>query len=560
MLWKKGFSRHGWMELAAFASVMLAIGLPRVMALGRFVTPDEYLWLSRSANFYYAIMHGDFASTLQVGHPGVTAMWAGTAGFLARYPAYRDGHQGQLNPNKFDNYIKRKALTVSSLELLVAGRFFMVLTNILALAASYIYTRRLLGILPALIAFFLLAFNPFQIALARVLHLDGLSGNLMLLSVLAFLYYQRGQLFRHLIISATAAGLGWLTKSSALVLIPCIVALMFHDIWKYRPWHASLLWRYGRKALAWFLIGAFVFVVFWPSMWVNPIVTLNTVFAQAQDYAQNGHSTALFFNGQIIEDGNIGIDYLYFYPLTFLWRSTPVTCVGLVLAVIFILSRCQLFEKPEKRQTLISLGLFAVLFTLALTLPEKKFDRYLLAVYPPLDILAAAGWTSLTYYLIRGSKQSILRQSVFGLILFLVVGVQAGSALSTFPYYFTYYNPLMGGNRRAPEVMQIGWGEGLDQAGRYLSEKPWAGKLKVVSWYAPGCFSYYFEGQTRPFLESINLDENILWLEEADYAVVYISQWQRKLPENALEYLAKRQVEYSIWLDGLEYVRIYNLH
>jgi hypothetical protein len=46
------------------------------------------------------------------------------------------------------------------------------------------------------------------------------------------------------------------------------------------------------------------------------------------------------------------------------------------------------------------------------------------------------------------------------------------SALWTFPYYLSYYNPLMGGPRKAPQVMQIGWGEGLDQAGRYLDRNP----------------------------------------------------------------------------------------
>ncbi|MEZ4610894.1 MAG: hypothetical protein R2838_11745 [Caldilineaceae bacterium] len=33
-----------------------------------------------------------------------------------------------------------------------------------------------------------------------------------------------------------------------------------------------------------------------------------------------------------------------------------------------------------------------------------------------------------------------------------------------YPYYLTYYNPLVGGTWSAPYVLFAGWGEGLDQA------------------------------------------------------------------------------------------------
>jgi len=53
-----------------------------------------------------------------------------------------------------------------------------------------------------------------------------------------------------------------------------------------------------------------------------------------------------------------------------------------------------------------------------------------------------------------------------------ILFIQALSALQTFPYFFSYYNPLAGGSSRAPQVMMIGWGEGMDQAARYLNQKP----------------------------------------------------------------------------------------
>ena len=70
------------------ALLFLAAWLPRTLALEQFVTIDERKWLARSANFYQAISHADFAATFQREHPGVTVMWAGTLGFLAYFPTY----------------------------------------------------------------------------------------------------------------------------------------------------------------------------------------------------------------------------------------------------------------------------------------------------------------------------------------------------------------------------------------------------------------------------------------------------------------------------------------
>ncbi len=44
-----------------------------------------------------------------------------------------------------------------------------------------------------------------------------------------------------------------------------------------------------------------------------------------------------------------------------------------------------------------------------------------------------------------------------------------------------------------------------------------------------------------------------------DYAIVYIHQWQRQKPKNLLTHLAPHTPEHTIWIDGLEYVRIYKL-
>jgi hypothetical protein len=132
----------------------------------------------------------------------------------------------------------------------------------------------------------------------------------------------------------------------------------------------------------------------------------------------------------------------------------------------------------------------------------------------------------------------------------VAVGVQAWLALRTFPYYMSYYNPLLGGAAKAPDVMFIGWGEGLDEAARYLNTHTDPTQTSVASWYERGPFSFFYNG--------VSDSNRYIW--ETDYAVVYNHQWQRELPSRRqLAYFDQLTPEKSVWLNGLEYVRLYDL-
>ena len=92
--------------LYLFALLFLAALLPRIAKLDTFVTPDERRWLQRSANFLYALDRRDYISTYQAGHPGVTVMWAGTAGFLTTFPAYAEQATRPLDEEDFDAWMR----------------------------------------------------------------------------------------------------------------------------------------------------------------------------------------------------------------------------------------------------------------------------------------------------------------------------------------------------------------------------------------------------------------------------------------------------------------------
>ena len=205
--------------------------------------------------------------------------------------------------------------------------------------------------LPALTGFLLIAFDPFHIALSRVLHLDGLLGNFMLLSVLAFLVYLEERKTTALVVSAAAAGLAWLTKSPGLFLIPVIFLLALFDLlrlkntWVEPGWWKSVF-RYGKVLAAWGIIATLVFCLLWPAMWVHPLGTLSRVLNEAVGYAQEGHESAIFFNGNIYANGEI--PDLSFYPINFLWRTTPVILLGLLGTSMLLIERTLGFVRGRR--------------------------------------------------------------------------------------------------------------------------------------------------------------------------------------------------------------------
>jgi hypothetical protein len=414
---------------------------------------------------------------------------------------------------------------------------------------------------PALIGFGLIAFDPFHLALTRVMHLDGLLANLYLLSLLAYINYLLERKFPAIIISGISAGLAWLTKSPGLILIPTIGTIALLHLWqKIRRedqfTRAVVIRQVAWPLAVWGLLGVFVFIVAWPAMWVTPLEVLTKIFGLTQAYASDGHSTGVFFNGQIIEGGEFGLRYFYFYPLTFLWRSTPLVLIGLFAFALGFAAQIKPFSDPKFRWFSTSILIAILIFTFVMTFGQKKFDRYILPIYSFLDILAGLGWYVVIIWL-KNKLQSRARTIAVPIILALVVVLQAGSSLSIFPNMLAYYNPMMGGSRKAPEVMQIGWGEGLDQAAFYLNQKPNAENLVVSSWYGLGPLSFFFNGKVINIPSGMLIDGDWQAISASDYIVVYIHQWQRNLPEDLLSKLATKKPEHTIWINGIEYVRIY---
>jgi 4-amino-4-deoxy-L-arabinose transferase-like glycosyltransferase len=548
------------LDIFALCLIAVIIWLPRRIHLNRVVTVDESKWFDRSGNFFLALNQGDYAKTYQKEHPGVTVMWIGAAAYeeslqeyLIKNPEYRD----RLTLGYFVNGVSQQ----NPLDILVASRKILALINTIILLLAYWYARRIIGLGAALIGFALIAFDPFHLALTRIMHLDGLLANFYLLSLLAYLSYAQGRKRLDLIVSGVAAGLAWLTKSPGFILIPTLGIVALFQLWQNlrrenRPSTFRMIWREIWPLAVWGLLGVFVFVAAWPAMWVAPLETITKVFGMAGIYASQGHDSDVFFNGHIIAGSDFGLGYFYFYPLTFLWRATPLVIIGLFAFVLGFIKKVKILADPKIRWFSTILLVASLLFTLVMTFGQKKFDRYLIPVYPPMDILAGLGWFVCILWL-KDRLPLRFRTIAVVFVSGLVIILQAASSLSLFPDMFAYYNPMLGGGRKAPQVMQIGWGEGLDQAALYLDQKPGANKLVVSSWYGSASFAFFFKGKTINIPSSDLTASELKAINASDYIVIYIHQWQRNLPAELLSELAAKTPEHTIWINNMEYVRIY---
>lgn len=561
-------------------ALAVLLWLPRGLALDRFVAVDERSWMTRAGNFYLALATGDFAATYQYYHPGVTTMWIGAAAYALRYPDYPADATGQIRTMSEGIEDRLVAHGHAPLDILATARGVMVVVIVLLLLVAFWLAVDLLGFGPALMGVLLLGYEPLAVGLTRMLHVDGLSSALMLVAVLALLRFSAPDArvagrWRDLLLAGVVTGLAWLTKSPALVLGPLAVLVVGINLLRARQ--AGAWWRAVRALALWGALAVLVFFVAWPAMWVRPLANVQAILGAAGDYAEESNQK-IFFNGEIVLDDPGAL----FYPITYLWHVTPVTLVGLALALVA--GVVTLRRRTALWQPTALLTLYALIFTLLMTFGSKKIDRYLLPAYFPLAFVAAVGWCALAGMvnqlvtrarhsdrreespagkraewdftspqkgISRFARNDVITRLGWGTALLVAVLVgQAAFVLPHFPYYFTFYNPLLGGIARAPQTLMIGLGEGIDEAARYLNAKPDAANLRVASWYRGGSFNYFFRGH------DLNFDE----FYEADYAVLYVHQWQRQTPDaQTLHYFAQLTPEYTVTLQGLDYAWVYDL-
>lgn len=550
---QRGVDRSSIIDLLL---LFAASWLPRMAVVNVFVTADERGWLLRTAAFLWSLRHADWQNTYLVAHPGVLVMWAGLPAYLLRFPEVAGWSSIPRDSAQLEAALWQ---TLSPLELLVAGRHGVILLVSLAAAAAYLPLRRLFDRPTAITAVLFASWSPFFLALSTLLHPDGLLAAWSILSVLllsVWLYAARRA--RYLALSGITLGLALLAKSPAAGIAAWGALMMGLELVRTRDRNLRSLAALARSFALWIGVSIVVFVALWPVMWVDPVGALTRIAGQTQGYVTAGHSLPNFFLSRVVDDPGP-----LFYPTAYLLRASPLTLIGLVAVVCCSWRGHAPFDRASTRWTVAGLVLFAVLYGIVMSAGAKKFDRYILPAIVALDIVAAAGWVGAIRAVLhrrlrpaapaQGDGPPHLRPLFAGAITIALL--HGALNLPHFPYYGTYFNPLLGGGRTAPRVLLIGWGEGLDQAGRWLSEQGDA-PFTVVSWYEDGPLSYFLppDARTRSFIESDHY-----WF-DADFLVLYQNQVQRKNPDaDMINHFLAMPADLRIRHAGLDLAWVYDL-
>jgi hypothetical protein len=530
--------------------IFLLAFVPRALDLAVFITADEAKsWTGRAILFLQALLRRDFAATFDSPAPGITTVWLGAIGLVADYLAHGTG--GGLA-----HFLETLPFDPIEPGLLPWLRLPVVLATALSIAGVYLLARRLFGVETALLGAGLLALDPFYLALSRILGHDSLVATFMTLSTLALLAYLQtvGQSpkddLRLAALSGALAGLAFLSKYPSLFLGPFAAIAILAAFWRRNraAWRAALRGT-ALALLVWGIAAGLIFFLLWPAMWADPLYPPQRIIGDALRASGEAHQKGSFFFGQPMDDPGP-----LFYPVNGLFRVTPVELLGLALALAAL--PVALRSPGERRASGASwaglLLLYALLFGALITFGGKKQDRYLLPILLPLALLGAYGWMAALRWLAERWREWAL--PVGGL---LVVCAQALFSLPHHPYYFTYYNPLVGGGPAAAATVLVGWGEGLDQAARYLNGLPDARDVRAVSWYS-STFEPFFVGQTIYKIEEEKLSRSSKPPLAADYVVLYINQIQRQFPSaGALQFLQREPPVYVVRLQGIDYAWIH---
>jgi tetratricopeptide (TPR) repeat protein len=280
----------------------------------------------------------------------------------------------------------------------------------------------------------------------------------------------------------------------------------------------KLLWITGITILSWLLS-----TLLWPFALQSPVKNI------LESYHVMAHFPDTF--RQIFEGK---VEWSDFMPWYYLPKSMTITIPVIVLIGLVLFSLSSKFIFNQGKTLLYGFLIFTVLFPVVYVVYEKSnlysSWRQFLFVYPAIVLLAAIGFHYFLEYVAgKYSKWGVV-------VLFAVLSVHPLKFMITnHPYYYLYYNQLVGGFRGAyanyeTDYYYVSQTEASQWLIDYLKEKNITGTVKVKATYSvqwlfrehPEIETSYFRYEERSQYD---------W----DYAIV------------ANRYIPPYQLENKIW-------------
>ncbi|MGA7194941.1 MAG: glycosyltransferase family 39 protein [Anaerolineales bacterium] len=544
--------------------LVVILAMPRFVGLDKFVSLDEPFWVRNGANFYYALSQHQFENTIYEYHPGITTMWVVSLGLLAYFPNYGALQEGYLPKKQFDEFLAQNGKT--ELGLFLYSRLVQSILIVLLLLTIFFLLRSLFGNRTAFFTTALVSLSPFFLGNSRLLNHEAIMGLFILISILGLTIYlfKKGNIFL-LILSALAGALAQLTKSTGFLLFPIVGLIVVSYLIESRKDFSSKIILDTLKTLCiWAAVLVAAYFLFWPGMWVAPGQMLDQVYGNALSYGLEGSRISVSggltpsqfsVNSQSEVLGRIGN-----FIMQMLWHTTPLSWIGFVLGISFIFIRQKKSVKQIYQWMILYFIVLAVLFILLFSIARGRDSaHYILTSYLCVDMIAGLGMSALLEQ-ISDKWFEKKRGAVSAGIVVALLAVQAIFIIGSFPYYYTYLNPLMEiAPASAKNVIYAdpSYGEGLESAAEYLSEKPDADTMTVMSYGGYGCFSFFFPGTTLVIndVSVVHPSPAIIKYLRASSYVVLDHRFQQAY--NDLAGFEGITPEKIIWINGVEYFDIY---
>lgn len=406
---------------------------------------DVWKWKARTYDFGTGVFTLNFEKTIQKYHPGVTLMWLGSIGVKI----YNFYYQEMLHMSPPNNDLSAIFL-LHTIQKLVIVIF-------IGLIAAFIFhpLKELFGKKYAFITMLLLIFEPFYIALTRVMHLEGIMSTLMIASFVWLYFYFRRHKSRYLILSAVFAAAAFLTKTSAIFLVPFSALVIFIENMVEKMNLKEATRESIKSFFIWLGISLLAFIIFWPAMWTNAGEAISTIYRGIFTVGvERGHYQ--LFMGNWVEDPG-----WLFYLVVILYRTSVVLYLGFFG---FLLT----FHKFTKRKGavwfIVYAFIFAGFYALELSIPSKKLDRYLIPAILSLVLVVGFFYEYIIDYLYGKFKFLGI-----GLVI-LILGYYTWTISYLHPNYFAYYSPLFGGLEKGMYAIEPKWMLGQRELEDYFAD------------------------------------------------------------------------------------------
>ncbi|KKS31948.1 hypothetical protein A2380_01165 [candidate division WWE3 bacterium RIFOXYB1_FULL_43_24] len=511
-----GFIKNKYVAIIFF---ILVFGLTRFLFLGPDeVNPDGVNWHYRSQQFIVGLKLRDFERTYQHYHPGVTLMW------ISGVPI--EIYKQITGITTYDQHNFLAFNTVAKVSVVFAQ---LILTFILLY-----YLTRVFGFKIAYFSVFLFSLEPFFIGNSRLYHMDVLLALFVLIALLISWLNLKEFSYKGAVLAGVFLSLSFLTKSIGIGAL--FFVLLFSIAYFAHKKDLKGLLKYFFTILGSFILTTFLL---FPAMWVRPVYYLTEIFAESERVGiRKGHEQILF--GETTQDAGI-----LFYPLVLLIKTTPFLIIGLMLCLIkctksvraILKNVASKYSNPYLYLAVFYLGYFSVMIY-----PSKKLDRYMLPLYPFLALLAAHG--IVRFY--SSIKKARLRKIFISIAIFLFTLFYILPAVVDFPYYFTYTSPVVGT---------------AESANRIIAQKPFGIAVPALKDYIVDRYGSEVELgfiDTKPmkaiYSNSKVVDIRINGVSDYELLILGINE---EMPEKVLKSRTRFKKDSSLYINGLEYWRIY---